>query len=243
MSFFVCLVLLHQTHTHAHTHWVNPWHSRVNQKVGVCVLSGRPVAVFLSLWSCLHPSICHYKRQKYMHENWDRISLALSHISLLHSNTSLSLRPPLLPCWEDDTGQQMKSRRPSTVHYRSLAKNETWALQLLLPPLWAALLCSTVCGFCPSLSHAIKNNGWSLGKLIKLRYKHECRCSSIKCSDVCRPTHVQALCSEPAAEPQMDDDIWEPCTLDPPEKLSTPPPMLPPGYITARIIPCLTDQP
>lgn len=34
-------------------------------------------------------------------------------------------------------------------------------------------------------------------------------------------------------DPQMEDDIWESGTVDPPEKLSAPPPTLPSGYISA----------
>ena len=62
----------------------------------------------------------------------------------------------------------------------------------------------------------------------------------------CAPIrHVTGpVAPRPGAGPQMEaDDIWKPGTLDPPEKLTTPLPLLPPGYITPRIIPCLAGQP
>jgi len=59
-------------------------------------------------------------------KNCDIISYVFQHIFYCwKNNPSLPMQPPLRPGWEDDTGQQMKSRRLCTVHYRSLAKNET----------------------------------------------------------------------------------------------------------------------
>ncbi len=136
------------------------------------------------------------------------LSLSFTHTHT-HTHTFYCCVPTLLCpcsllCWEDDTGWLMKSRRLCTVHYRSSAKNETWALQLLFLFVWAALLCSalTVSGFCSSFGHAIINNCWSLRKLIKFKYEPESRCISYqarRCVSrqlcyVCWPTHDQTRC-------------------------------------------------
>lgn len=98
---------------------------------------------------------------------------------------------------------------------------------------------SIVSGFCSSSSHAIKNNCWSLGTLRRFKYKPVSRCVSAKRSDVWVDScvtlvnqHMTELAWGLGEDPQMEDDIWESGTVDPPEKLSTPPPTLPSGYIS-----------
>lgn len=138
---FLCQSASPVTNTPALTHWFNPWRSRINQKVGVDVSGG-------CLGSCHSVPITVVSAHTHQYVTIRTRNLFLS----LHSNTSLSLQPHLLPCCED-TGQQMKSSHLCTVHYRSLAKNETWALQLLFLLLWAAVRCS-LCGRLPLILHS-----------------------------------------------------------------------------------------
>lgn len=256
MHEFLCLSASPETHILALTHWFNPWHSRINQKVGgLCV---EWVFEFLSQCSyhCGLPYTHQYVtirvRNSCTHaQNWERISVSFSHTFYCYITTlphpgsllccpvgkTVASRWSLAVCVQFTTGHWLKMK---PEHYSFSFRSSK--------PHCTAL---TVSGFCSSFTHTIKNNCWSLGKLMRIKYKPESRCISVKFSDVWVDNWVVRV-----------DRCMTRLTLwpwwrasgggwylgfgysDPPEKLSTPLlPTPPPSYLTARNIPCLTDMP
>lgn len=175
--------------------------------------------------------------------NWGRISFALSRAHF--TVTSLSLLPPSLPRWEDDTGRQMKSRCCVQVTIGRLLKMKPELCSLSAPLSCAALFWHSLAFAHPPV---IKLEIIAKVCETKFKYKPESRCMSAKCSGVWADSVICVswpnFCIESDAEPQLEGDNGNACILDPPEKQSAPLPPTPTlGYITARIMPFLTDWP
>lgn len=166
MSFFVCLVLLHRTCTQTQS----------------MTFQSKPEGRCLCVeWAFEFLSQCSYHcslacTRQYVtirvRNTCTRVKTGTGSLFYTHIPTILCL-PSLLFClvgkmtlasrWSLDVCVQF------TIGRCLKMKPELYSFSFLFPEPHRSAL--TVSGFCSSCSHAIKNNGWSLSKLMRFTHK------------------------------------------------------------------------